>query len=154
MALKEKKATNPHQVSWRDDGGYSARNSSKGALLEESARIFRLISTGESHDAVREQVFRGPILTQRSFHNRKRIWTTISHRYLLKNEQWLELLLSQKCELGARSAEFSSLLYVLYSLYTKHWRVISSDCRSIETTPPTFSRDCRPSRTRGIRRTC
>ncbi len=116
MALKEKKATNLHRISWRDVGGYSARNSSKGALLEESARIFRLISTDESLDTVREQVFRGPILTQRSFHNRKRIWTTISHRYLLKNEQWLESLLSQKCQLGAHSAEFTSLLYVLYAL--------------------------------------
>jgi hypothetical protein len=116
MALKDKKKKTRQHVSWRDVGGYSARNSSKGALLEETARVFLLISTGASLDTVREQVFRGSVLTQRSFHNRKRIWTTISHRYLLKNEQWLELLLSQKCQLGAHCAEFSSLLYVLYAL--------------------------------------
>ncbi len=116
MTLSPPKTIRLPRVSCRDIGEYSARNSSKGALLDEAARVFQSISKGATLDTVREDVFRGTLLTQRSFHNRKRIWTSISHRYLLKDEPWLESLLSQESHLGPQSSEFKSLLYLLYAL--------------------------------------
>lgn len=116
ITLREKKTTKLHRHSWRDVGAYSARNSSKGALIDETARVFQAVATGTPLDDVREQVFRGPLLSQRSFQNRKRIWTTISHRYLVKNEPWLEQALADTSQLGAHSVEFTSLLYLLYAL--------------------------------------
>ena len=47
-------------ISIRDEGPYSARNSSKGALIEEAARLFGAISSGLSIEEVREQVFEAP----------------------------------------------------------------------------------------------
>jgi Putative inner membrane protein (DUF1819) len=100
----------------RDDGPYSARNSSKGALIEEAARLFRAISSGLSVEEVREQLLRGTLLTQRSSQNRKRIWTLLQQRYLVPELPWLTCLLAEKSGQGAHSPEFVSLLYVLFAL--------------------------------------
>jgi len=100
----------------RDTGPYSARNSSKGALIEEAARLFCAISSGRSIEEVREQVLRGTLLTQRSSQNRKRIWTLLQQRYLVSELPWITCLLAEKSAQGAHSPEFVSLLYVLYAL--------------------------------------
>ena len=46
-------------VTIRDTGQYSARNSSKGALIDEAARIFNALSAGANVEVVREQSLRG-----------------------------------------------------------------------------------------------
>lgn len=92
------------------------RNASKGALIDESARVFTAIGTAASVDEVRERVLRGTLLIQRSATNRKRIWTSIQTRYLIRDMPWLMELLAEKCALGAHSTEFTSLLYLLYVL--------------------------------------
>jgi len=103
-------------ISLRDDGPYSARNTSKGALIEEAARLFCAISSGLTIEQVREQTLRGTLLTQRSSQNRKRIWTLLQLRYLVPELPWITRLLAEKSGQGAQSAEFVSLLYVLYAL--------------------------------------
>jgi hypothetical protein len=62
-----------HAVVVRDTGPYSARNSSKGALIDEASRVFVALARGQSVETVRDQVLRGTLLIQRSRENRKRI---------------------------------------------------------------------------------
>ncbi len=100
----------------RDTGPYSARNSSKGALLEESARVFGVLACGEPLEGVREQTLRGTLLSQRSTQNRKRIWTSLHYRYLVSEMPWLIRVLAEKSRQGAHSPEFTSVLYLLYAL--------------------------------------
>lgn len=102
--------------SIRDSGPFSARNSSKGALIEEAARVFAALNNGHSVADVREQVLRGTLLSQRSSENRKRIWTSIHGRYLVPEAEWLTCLLTEKSALGPENPEFTSLLYLLYAL--------------------------------------
>ena len=83
-------------ISLRDDGPYSARNTSKGALIEEAARLFYAMSSGLSIGQAREQMLRGSLLTQRSSVNRKRIWTLLQLRYLVPELPWITRLLAEK----------------------------------------------------------
>ena len=100
----------------RDTGPYSARNSSKGALIDEASRVFAALARGQSVETVRDQVLRGTLLTQRSRENRERIWTSIQQRYLIPTTPWLTSLLADTSASGPHSREFVSLLYLLYAL--------------------------------------
>ena len=100
----------------RETGPYSARNSSKGALIDEAGRVFAAVAGGQSVATVRDLVFRGTLLTQRSHENRRRIWTSIQHRYLISTTPWLTSLLADTSAFGPHSREFVSLLYLLYAL--------------------------------------
>ncbi len=100
----------------RDTGPYSARNSSKGALIDEASRVFSALARGQSVETVRDQALRGNLLTQRSRENRERIWSSIQQRYLITTTPWLTLQLAKLCESGAHSREFVSLLYLLYAV--------------------------------------
>jgi len=100
----------------RDIGPYSARNSSKGALIEEAGRVCGALARGQTVEKVRDQVLRGTLLTQRSRENRERIWTSIQQRYLIPTTPWLTSMLAETYASGAHSREFVSLLYLLYAL--------------------------------------
>lgn len=102
--------------TWRDTGLYSARNSSKGALIDEAGRVFAALSNGASIENVRDQVLNGALLPQRSRENRERIWTSIQTRYILPSAPWLTSQLAEVSADGAHSQDFVSLLYVLYAL--------------------------------------
>ena len=104
------------RLAVRDVGSYSARNSSKGALISEAERLLRAIGTDVSINDARDQALRGALLSQRSSHNRKRIWTSLQQRYLLPQLPWLTPLLAEKSKLGSHDPEFTSLLYLLYAL--------------------------------------
>jgi len=103
-------------VTVRDTGPYSARNSSKGALIDEAGRVVSAMRQGHSVAEVRDDVLRGALLTQRSRENRERIWTSIHQRYLFPTTPWLTSALADACESGSRAQEFVSLLYLLYAL--------------------------------------
>jgi hypothetical protein len=102
--------------SWRDTGPYSARNSSKGALIDEAGRVFTAIAGGESVETVRDQVLHGVLLPQRSRENRERIWSSIHTRYLISSAPWLTSRLADTSKEGPHSPEFVSHLYLLYAL--------------------------------------
>ena len=108
--------TKTQSVLMRDLGPYSARNSSKGALIDEAFRIFRAISSGLSMEELRTETVQGTLLSQRSSTNRKRIWTSLQQRYLVTDLPWITTLLAERSHHGAHSAEFVSLLYLLYAL--------------------------------------
>lgn len=105
-----------HRRSFRDDGPYSARNSSKGALIAEAARVFSALSKSGSVDEVRRHVLHSTLLSQRSVENRKRIWTSIHSRYLVADADWLTGLLAEHVSGGPHHVAFTSLLYLLYAL--------------------------------------
>lgn len=109
-------AVTPRAVVVRDPGPYSARNSSKGALIDEASRVSAALAGGQSVEAVRDQALRGTLLTQRSRENRERIWTSIQQRYLIPTTPWLTHLLAETSAFGPHSREFVSLLYLLYAL--------------------------------------
>lgn len=115
-ATGERRAVRLRSGAFRDTGPYSARNSSKGALIEEASRVFTALGGGQSLEQVRDQVFRGDLLTQRSRENRERIWSSIQQRYLVPASPWLTKLLADLCASGAHSHDFVSLLYLLYAL--------------------------------------
>lgn len=112
----ETQPTPSTRIAIRDTGGYSARNSSKGALIDEAVRIFAALDAGATLLEVRDLVLHGTLLAQRSSQNRKRIWTSVSQRYLLQDEPWLILESAKQSHQGAHSPEFVSLLYLLYAI--------------------------------------
>lgn len=113
---EESGAATLHADVLRDTGPYSARNSSKGALIDEASRVFAALARGQSAETVRDQALRGNLLAQRSRENRERIWTSIQHRYLLSTAPWFTLQLVDLCDSESHSREFVSLLYLLYAL--------------------------------------
>jgi hypothetical protein len=119
MLVAAREGTSANTVSGftiRDAGLYSARNSSKGALIDEAARVFNAISAGARAADVREQCLRGTLLSQRSSQNRERIWTSLQQRYLTAGVGWVTSLLAEKSVRGVHDPEFTSLLYLFYSL--------------------------------------
>jgi len=102
--------------SIRDAGPYSARNSSKGALLGEAASVFGALASGTPKAELRSLALSGKLLSQRSFSNRERIFDTLSHRYLSYATPWMLDAFKAASALGPRSAEHVSLLYLHYAL--------------------------------------
>ena len=100
----------------RDEGPYSTRNTSKGALIDEASRVFTALASGQSVADVREQVLNGTLLSQRSSDNRRNIWKSIQQRYIVEESGWLTSLLADECAAGPHSHAFISLLYLLYAL--------------------------------------
>ena len=103
-------------LSIRDTGPYSARNSSKGALLGEAASVFGALASGVPKAELRPLALSGKLLPQRSYSNRRRIVDTLSHRYLSYATPWMLDAFKAATALGPRSAEYVSLLYLHYAL--------------------------------------
>lgn len=103
-------------LSIRDSGPYSARNSSKGALLGEAASVFGALASGVPKAELRSLALSGKLLPQRSYSNRRRIVDTLSHRYLAYATPWMLDAFKSATALGPRSAEYISLLYLHYAL--------------------------------------
>jgi hypothetical protein len=115
-ALNARRVDVTTDANIRDEGLYSARNSSKGALIEEAGRLFGVVASGESLGEVRDQVLRGTLLSQRSTENRKKIWTLLHWRYLAAGIPWLTQLLAENSAQDIHSPSFTSMLYLLYAL--------------------------------------
>lgn len=100
---------------FRDTGPYSARNSSKGALIVEAGRVIEGLLSGLSLDELRARALDGDLFPQRARSTRKRIWDAIHYMYLSQPEWGLYDL---QVAYGERpqSHEFTSLLYLHYAL--------------------------------------
>jgi hypothetical protein len=103
-------------LSIRDSGPYSARNSSKGALLGEAAAVLGALASGVPKADLRSLALSGKLLPQRSFSNRERIFDTLSHRYMSYATPWMLNAYKAAAVQGPRSAEYVSLLYLHYAL--------------------------------------
>lgn len=102
--------------SLRDIGLYSSRNTSKGALLEETARIIAALSSALSLVQVREQALDGRLLHQRARDTRKRIWRLVHYRLLAHKIEWIISDIKKAREAGHQSPEFVTLVYLHYAL--------------------------------------
>jgi hypothetical protein len=100
---------------FRDTGPYSARNSSKGALIAEAGKVIKGLRSGLSLDELRARALDGDLFSQRARATRKRIWALLYFRYLSQPDWVLSALQSAYGE-GAHSQEFISLLYLHYAL--------------------------------------
>jgi len=100
---------------FRDTGPYSARNSSKGALIPEAGRVIEGLRSGLSLDELRAMALEGDLFPQRARATRKRIWVLLHYRYLSQPD-WVLSALQSAYDEGAHSQEFVSLLYLHYAL--------------------------------------
>jgi hypothetical protein len=99
----------------RDTGPYSARNSSKGALIPEAGKVIEGLRSGLSLDELRARAMGGDLFPQRARATRKRIWVLLHYRYLSQPD-WVLSTLQSACSKGIHSEEFISSLYLHYAL--------------------------------------
>jgi hypothetical protein len=112
----------------RDLGPYSGRNTSKGALLDESYQIIGAIAAGIPLEQVREQAHQGQILRQKARLSRTTIWKGVHLRLLAHGSNWFTETLKTAQAAGRYSLEFISTVYLLYCLrdhltfdFVTHW---------------------------------
>jgi len=102
--------------SLRDSDQYSARNTSKGALLDESYQIVGALTSGLAPEKVREQAHEGSILRQKARLSRTTIWRRVNFRLLSHDCRWAIDAIKQAQTAGRYSPEFVSMIYLLYCL--------------------------------------
>jgi len=100
----------------RDLGGYSARNSSKGALIPEATRVVASLLDGLSIPEIRLRALEGDLFPQRARSTRERIWKSLNQRYFAHGIPWVVDTLQEAYKIGPQSQEFVSLLYLHYAL--------------------------------------
>jgi len=100
----------------RDLGPYSTRNTSKGALLEETAQLLKALSSGFSISEVRTQALDGSVFYQRARASRQRIWRILHYRFLAQGAKWIIDDLKESSENGRHNPNFISLVYLNYAL--------------------------------------
>ncbi len=100
----------------RDLSPYSTRNTSKGALLKETAQLLNAVSSGLSLPEVRTQAQDGALLHQRAFASRSKIWRVIHYRLFTHNISWVIEDLKKVYRMGPHSPEFISIIYLHYAL--------------------------------------
>ena len=103
----------PH---FRDQGPYSSRNTSKGALLNEASRILGQLSGGRSLQEIHREALVGSLLPQKSRNTRRHIWTAINRRYFADTPAWVIDDLSAAAREHPHSPGFVSLLYLHFAL--------------------------------------
>jgi hypothetical protein len=101
----------------RDVGGFSSRNTSKGALLNEAFLLFKAMrENGSTVADLRESALRGQAFPRASFENRQRIWDCIHYRYFTCGITWVSTSLAAATVPGVGSPDFVSLAYLYFSL--------------------------------------
>lgn len=105
-----------NQIQIRDLGLYSGRNSSFGALLQETSQIFKILSSGVTITEVHDRALKGDIFKQKTWSSRKRVWCAIYNRYFTNGIGWIIKDLTKSYGFGEHSPEFLSMIYLHYSL--------------------------------------
>jgi hypothetical protein len=103
-------------IRLRDSGEYSARNSSKGALIAEATSAVAALVDGASISETRVRAFDGNIFPQRARSTRERIWKSLYQRYFVHDIQWVADDLIKAYSIGFHSQELVSMLYLHYAL--------------------------------------
>lgn len=102
--------------SVRDKSPLSARNSSKGALIEEIYTVFQAVSKGLSVENLRQTVLEGRLIFQSTYETRRSIWNHIHRRYFIFDNEWIVQSLAEASGEGMNSPSFLSLAYLYYVL--------------------------------------
>lgn len=98
----------------RESDIYRGRNTSMGALIVESERVFSALADGMPLDEVKLKCSDGSLLAQRAEQSRKRIWASLNHRYFSHNQAWVadDIVAAYR---ESRTA-FIDLLYIHFAL--------------------------------------
>lgn len=100
----------------RDLGAFSARNSSKGALVSETQAVFRAFSGRTPLEKFRQQCLRGTILRQRARETRHRIWEAIHWRFFAWHPpQWVLMDLAEAAKDDSSLLRFTGFVYLHYA---------------------------------------
>lgn len=105
-----------HLAQIRDISPCSARNSSKGALVNETFAVFSAVRKGLPLDSLRQAILHGEIFLKTSYETRKSIWKLLRYRYLSICPEWISSSLASATENGIHTADFLSLAYLYYAL--------------------------------------
>jgi len=97
----------------RESDAYRGRNTSMGALIVESERVFSALADGHSLDEVKAKCVAGILLSQRAEQSRKRIWVSLNHRYFSHGNSWVR---EDIVEAYKQGDSFIDLLYIHFAL--------------------------------------
>jgi hypothetical protein len=100
----------------RDTSPISSRNSSKGALIQETYAVFNAVHQGLALSEIRSAILQGSIVPKTAYSTRERIWNAISHRYLSNCPNWVGYSLASATTQGMYSSPYLSLAYLYFSL--------------------------------------
>lgn len=100
----------------RDTGPISSRNTSKGALVQETFRVFNGTKGQFDIPTIKQNILVENILHKTSYETRRKIWNAIEHRYLSVCPQWIGGALAAATVKGIQSADFLSLAYLYFAL--------------------------------------
>jgi hypothetical protein len=100
----------------RDGGYYSARNSSKGALLRETHSMFRALAIGKSLGEVRRSCLEGRLFRQSARETRRRIWHALHWRFFAwAPPDWVIADIADAAREEVTSPRFIGLVYLHYA---------------------------------------
>ena len=116
MRHSEDRLSHADLTEARDQGPFSSRNTSKGALVEEAHTVFSAIRKGMTVAEARVAMRDGEILRKASFETRRKILDSLTHRYFWPHSKWSVQSLAKAAEAGPRSPSFLSLAYLYYAL--------------------------------------
>lgn len=108
----------------RDCGPYSSRNTSKGDIIRGAARLFGALREGTPLEDVHRSCLEGDLLPLASRNSRRFLWTRLQHYYLSPEIDWIRSDFFYALQVGERSHEFVSLLYLHFALRDR----VTYDC--------------------------
>lgn len=100
----------------RDTSPISSRNTSKGALVNETYALFNGIYMGMPLADARQAILEAGIVRKTSHETRRKIWDAIRHRYLKVYPHWIAYSLAEASQFGPESSEYLSLSYLYFIL--------------------------------------
>jgi hypothetical protein len=125
----------------RDTEAYSARNSSKGALIAEAMAVFRALASGRALEDVQHASLAGRLFRQKARETRRRIWQALNWRFFIwEPPAWVTADLANASVDPASEKEFVGLVYLhsvrrdrlTFDFVTQAlWRLWRSDVRTI-----------------------
>jgi hypothetical protein len=102
--------------SIRDTGPISSRNTSKGALVQETFTVFKAADNQIRASDLKHLILTENVVHKTSYQTRRKIWNAIEHRYLSTCPQWIGRAVAAATEKGVQSADFLSLAYLYFAL--------------------------------------
>lgn len=97
----------------RDTEAYSARNSSKGALIPEARAVFRALASGMALEDVQHASLGGRLFRQKARETRRRIWQALNWRFFIwRPPAWVVADLANASLDAASEKHFVGLVYL------------------------------------------
>lgn len=125
----------------RDTEAYSARNSSKGALIAEARVVIRALASGMAREDVQRECLSGRLFRQKARETRRRIWQALNWRFFIwEPPTWVLADLASASLDAASEKHFVGLVYLhtvrrdrlTFDFVTQAlWKLWRSDARTV-----------------------